>query len=193
MSNNYENNKKKRRSKEIWRTIGIIVASTLCAAMLMSVGSFVKPLFEKEVNPDNLIKEENYWESATGLKETEKGLKIKWNEDGSIVLSGKHNDDNLAGNALYMVQFTQVILDKGTYVFNSGNDDAKKDEFGIMILKNGETIYAEGSDVKIEITENSTPVLFGIYVKNNEYLWNEKLTPTLVPDGSPVEFYQNKK
>lgn len=188
MSKNREN--KKKRSRGVWKTLGIITASVLSTCMLLSVGSFVKTAFTKEVNPDNLIKEENYWESATGLKETAKGLKIKWNEDGSIVLSGKHKDDNLAGNALYKLEFTMLTLDAGTYVFNCGNKDAEKDKFGMFVVQGTEIVYAEDDDVVITVKENSTPVRFGIYVKNNEYLWNEELTPILVPEGSNVSFWK---
>ena len=189
MSKNYNNNKQ-RKSGGFLKVLGMIAASILSTCLVLSVASFFKSTFDKEVNPENLIKYEDYWPAAKGLKESEKGLKFDWKDDGRIVISGKHADNDMTNNALYKIQFTTVFLDEGSYVFNCGNEDAEKDTFGVFYTLDSDIVYAEDNDIVFEVKENGTPVTFGIYVKNNKFILREVFEPTLVPVGEKVSFWK---
>lgn len=144
---------------------------------------------KKELNEDNLINyKDHYIENLS--KESSKGLKMKWNDDGSFVLSGKHSDSDLADTQIYSYGFATITLDPGTYTLCANNKDAEKDTFGLYAEIQGNKLLTEKEgSVTFDVTD-STSVIIGFYVKNNYRLIWEKLCPTLVAGTDSIDFYK---
>ena len=187
-NNNYESNKRKRRGKSVLRTLGIIIASALMSFAFMAFSNFAKEnIFEKDINPDNLLTVEEYNDNL--LEESDKGLKVNWKDDGSLVLSGKHSDDNIANSALYSFEFATLTLDAGDYTLTTGNDDADKEEFGIKVTY-GDTTHYVGADKQVIHLDEETAVTFSVFVKNNRFMAWEKIMPILVEGTDAGDFYK---
>ena len=187
-NNSYESNRKKRKGQNLLRTLGLLLASALLSCAFMAGFNYVQEnFFEKDRNPDNLLTVEEYNDNL--LEESDKGLKVKWNDDGSLVLSGKHSDDNIANAALYSFEFATLTLDAGDYTLTVGNDDADKEEFGLKVTY-GDTTHYVGADKQVIHLDEETAVTFSVFVKNNRTMFWEKLMPTLVEGTEAGDFYK---
>jgi len=181
--------------KKVLKVIALVlVCCTACMTVMHLSGAELKSpteWFEKDVNPDNLIVEKNYADNL--IKETSKGLKVKWNDDGSFVLSGKHEDDNLANAALYESDsFVTVTLVPGDYVLSTGNENADVEKFGLVVRGYGDAAeYVGNKPLKMHV-EEATTISVSFFVKNNLRLWgfNSKILPTLVAGTEAGEFYK---
>lgn len=192
--NNYENNRARRTRKNWIGVTGIILAVVmLTTAALTGVGfatkSFEQNPFNKERNPDNLLTTECYMKNLTD--EFDKGLNVKWNDDGSFVMSGKYEDDQIAKDARFVYEFASITLEAGDYTISTGNDNCKKDEFGLVVYYDGKTEYIGSEEFTLILDEEST-VTVGLFVKNDLRLWSlsSKITPTLVAGTEAGEFYK---
>lgn len=180
------------KAKRILKAICLVAVGALLGGMILHLtGTEINNPWKKEVNENNLIQVEDYLENS--LKDTSAGLKVKKNDDGSFVLSGKHADKDEADNAIYKsAYFVNVNLTAGSeYVLSTGNDRCSTDTFGLYYIMNGETTLVGEKDVKIVATED-TVISIGYFVKNNTYFfsWFSKITPILVPNGENVAFYK---
>lgn len=180
-SNNKENRRKKSKAKK-WITIVCAFLAGLCV-----MGAVSSITAEKDLNPDNLIKVENYFENLP--EKTDGGLEIDWKEDGRFVLSGKHSDDDIANNALYTLAFTNVTLNEGVYTFTPGNYKCDDETYGMYYIINGETpVYVFDDETTIHIDGTST-VEFGFCVKNNYYILYAEFAPVLVSGDKVGSFF----
>ena len=177
---NYEKRKKKSRAKKIL----MIVCAFLAGLFVM--GSVSALTAEKTLNPDNLIKVENYFDNL--MSDSEKGLKVKWKDDGRFVLSGKHSDADIADNSLYTVAFTSVTLNPGVYTLSTGNDKCDDDTYGLYYIKNGESPVYVQEKTSISI-DSITPVEIGFYVKNNYNIIYAEFAPVLVSGDKVGTFF----
>ena len=179
--------------KRVLSAIGIFLAIlTVVFSVLHLSGVEMKTpdkWFDKERNPDNLLTTECYMKNLT--KEFDKGLNVKWNDDGSFVMSGKYEDEKLAKEARFVYEFATVQLAAGDYTISTGNDNCKKDEFGLVVYYNGQTEYVGSEPYTIPLDEEST-VTIGLFVKNDLRLWSlsSKITPTLVAGTEAGDFYK---
>ena len=177
----FNKNKAKRIAKKV---IALILAF---AAGCAAVGGYVALTREKPLNENNLIKTP-YFENVTKLEETAKGLKIKWDDDGTFAISGKHVDDNLANNAHYEVAFVQVFLEEGTYMFSSGCKSADDDTYGLFIEYNGKKQYAY-TEASMIVIDTPTTVTIGFFVKNNYRVVYADFEPVLVKGDKAQGFF----
>lgn len=179
------------KAKRILKMVALVMVGALLGGMLLHLtGTEIKNPFDREVNDKNLIKVEDYVKNLS--EKTAKGLKIDWKDDGSFVLSGKHEDDNEANNAIYKSDyFVNVNLTAGDYVISTGNDHCDTERFGLYYVMNGTTTLVGAKNLTITVTED-TVISIGYFVKNNEYFFSltSKITPILVADGQDVEFYK---
>lgn len=169
-------------------TVGAFILALITC--LMAVINVFGIDFKKEVNPDNLLKYEDYDKNL--LKdETSKGMKIKWYDDGSFALYGKHEDETLSPTQFVDYKFASVYLSVGTYVLSANNDDAG-DDFGLYVtVDNGTNIQRTNKgEVKFSVTEESVPVQIGWYVKNDQRIIFEKIEPTIASGTVAIEFYK---
>ena len=182
----FNKNKAKRIAKKV---IALILAF---AAGCAAVGAYTALTREKPLNENNLIKYENYFENVTSLEETDKGLKIKWDDDGTFAISGKHADNDLSNNAQYKLAFTQVLLTEGTYMFSSGNESADDDTYGLYI-EYGDKIAYTYSDATVVTIDTPTTATVGFFVKNNYRVVYADFEPVLVPGDKAQGFFAEEE
>ncbi len=183
MSNNYRNTPRRKRSaRKVWKVLGMAVAVLALLAVVVGLfgNSFSNP-FEKDINPNNLIKvDKNYIRSQN----TNHGVEIDVSDNGTIKLSGEATSD-------YNVKLATVELAKGTYTL-SGLDEPNMDEC-FMYLNYGSSGRAisgtESATFTIDETMTVTIVLtwmegckFNIF---NYY----KIQPVLVKGEAAGSFY----
>lgn len=182
MSKNYNNNNKQRKSGGVWKMVGIIVASVLSTCILLSIGSFVKTAFEKEVNPNNLIKvDENYIKTQN----TNRGVEIEVADDGTIELSGKATSD-------HVVTIATVSLEPGWYTL-SGLESPDLNEFYLYGVYgvSGQAIAGMDSAV-FEVTAPTDIVIKLSWTEDVSFNWfsDRKIQPVLVEGKVAGDFYK---
>lgn len=141
-------------------------------------------------NEQNLLSYEQYDKNQTNIEKTSCGLHVKFKDDGSIVLYGKHNDANLTAQQRYESTFSNLILDAGTYTLSAGNTNADEDTFGLFVYVNGERFYVKNGQVTFTVTESNSAAVVGWFVKNNYWILYEKLYPTLASGKDAIAFYE---
>jgi hypothetical protein len=181
----------------------VLAASALLASVAFLSKGFtntdVTSWFERELNPDNLIKEENYVDNLED--ELENGLKINYKDSGEIVLYGKVDDDSITGDQTPdPITFVSVTVDPGkVYTLSSGNKNASEKTFGLQcewVDANGEKVSAKAADdaLKIDLTKHTEAVTLTIsfYYENDVTYFgiNSYLRPTLVVGESAGDFYK---
>ena len=188
MKKRYENQntgRKKRRRLSGKSIVRIVIAAVLA---LVAVVGLVAVFAPKETNPDNLLQYKNY---SNMLTESTEGLKVKWDDDGSFTLSGKHKSQDTLNNSKYMSPFASVLLEPGKYYFSSGNERADHDTYGLYFVKDGQyhEVCADVAEIDVE---TATIIQVGFFVKNNKNIIYADFEPVLVPDGSSTSFYAEK-
>ena len=204
----------KRRNNDNGRRMSVknLAVILVCAifagsALLAAVGFMSKGFtntdvgswFEKELNPDNLIKKENY--NSKLDDELENGLKIKWKDNGEIVLSGKVDDTKITGEqspAPY--PFTSVTVEPGeVYTISSGNKSCDEKTFGLFVEwkdSDGVTQSVKVADdaVKLDFSdyEEEVTLTISIYYQNDVTYFGLQsyLRPVLVEGDTAGEFYK---
>lgn len=181
----------------------VLAASTLLASLGFLLKGFtnrdVTSWFERELNPDNLIKEENYVDNLAD--ELKNGLKVNYKDSGEIVLYGKVDDDTKTGDQQPdPITFVSVTVDPGkVYTLSSGNKNSSEKTFGLQcewVDANGEKVSAKAADdaLKIDLTKHTEVVTLTIsfYYENDvTYLGIfSYLRPTLVVGESAGDFYK---
>lgn len=186
----------------------IIVCAVLAASTLLASVGFlsrgftntdVTSWFKRELNPDNLIKEENYVDNLED--ELKNGLKVDYKDSGEIVLYGKVDDDSITGDQQPdPITFVSVTVDPGkVYTLSSGNKNVSEKTFGLQcewVDANGEKVSAKAADdaLKIDLTKHTEAVTLTIsfYYENDvTYLGIfSYLRPTLVVGESAGDFYK---
>ncbi len=205
--NRRKNGEGRKRMSFTHLAVIIICAVLAASALLASVGFLSKGFtntdvgswFERELNPDNLIKEENY--SSNLEDELDNGLRINWKDSGEIVLYGKVDDDNVTGDQTPdAIPFVSVTVDPGkVYTLSSGNKNADEKTFGLLCEWNdttGENVSAKAADdaLKIDLTEYTEAVTLtiSIYYENDVTYFglNSYLRPCLVEGEEAGDFYK---
>ena len=179
---NYEKRKRKGRAKKII----CLVCAFLAGLMVMSGVSALTT--EKQLNPNNLLNKKDNYVTAL-LEETDKGLKIDWTDNGSFVLSGKHDDDNEANNSMYRFAFAEIELEPGTYTLSHGNKKASDETYGLYVQYDGmikHNVY--GSSTTFELDKDTT-VIIGFAVKNKINIIYAKFEPVLVKGDKVGSFF----
>ena len=177
---NFKSNKRRRgKGKAIASVIAAVFAAVL---LLVGIVALTAP---KELNPDNLLK---YSEYVNKLEESKEGLKVKWDDDGSFALSGKHESNDTSNNSKYKSPFASVVLDKGNYLISTGNDNCDSEKYGMYYVLDGEYYEVCGDVLKIKV-DSKTVLEVGFFVKNNVRIIHADFEPVLVPEGSSVSFY----
>ena len=195
-SNSNNHNSGGRRTKiSFGAIVAIVLAGVLFTTATTTAIGFaskgftnnnIESWFEKELNEDNLIKEENYCKVDS---ETAKGLKIKIKDDGSIFLSGCQDEEKVTGDSYYDVKFVDVTVEAGKYILSSGNDKASKDTFCLQYdyISDGEKQvgWVYDDPVPLEFTETTTITLSIAVVRGERFFGIQSyLRPVLVPDGA---------
>ena len=148
--------------------------------------------FERDINPDNLIKRDDYVEALP--EETEGGLSLDWRKNGSVRISGKLEESN-PSDSFYRVVFTDVTLPAGKYTLSCGNDKANTNTFGLRMEYNlgaeKQSIDVGAEDFTFEL-DSETTVVLSIFVAKNERFYgiNSFINPILVSEGQTVSFYK---
>ena len=176
---------RKRRRMSGKSIVSLIVAVFIALLAVVGIGAVTAP---KELNPDNLLKYKNY---VNKLEESEEGLKIKWDDDGSFTLSGKHESDNTINNSKYTNPFASVVLERGTYLISTGNERCDSESYGLYYQINGNYYEVYGDTLKFEV-EKTTVIEVGFFVKNNKRIIHADFEPVLVPEGCSTSFYADK-
>ncbi len=210
MSNkNYYRNRNsqsdKGRSNFSWGgVIAIVVAAFLFFTSAIGGLAFISAgfnnmdpttWFERELNPDNLIKKENYSKQFPDkLPDEKKGdLEFKIKDDGTIVLKGQYKDADAADNHNETWALTSVTLPAGEYTLSMGNTkNNEKELFGLVAQIGGNAPeYVGANDLKFELTEETT-VTISVYVNNDNRFFgiHSYIRPILVSGDVAVEYYK---
>ena len=180
MSKNYNN--KQRKSGDVWKMVGIIVVSVLSTCMLLSVVSFAKTTFAGEVNPHNLIKVD---ETYIKTQNTNRGVEIEVEKDGTIELSGKATSD-------HVVTIATVSLEPGWYTL-SGLESPDLNEFYLYGVYgvSGQAIAGTDSAV-FEVTAPTDIVIKLSWTEDVSFNWftDHKIQPVLVEGKVAGDFYK---
>ena len=176
---------------------GVILSTVTTAGIgILSKGftdSDVQGWFQRELNEDNLIKVDDYVEID---EETDKGLKIKIRDDGTVVLSGCQDETEDPDDSYYDIKLADVTVEPGTYTLSAGNDRASKDTFCLQYeyISGDEKIVNwvyDGSQT-LTFTETTT-ITLSIAVVRGEHFFGimSYLRPVLVPEGTAnTDYYK---
>lgn len=208
--NYYRNNKAsdrgyKRSSKPSWGgVVAIVVAALLFFTASVSALAFVSDgftktdpttWFERELNPDNYIKRENYSDQFPDkLANADKGdLTFNIKDDGTIVLKGEYNDSTAANDYNCSWLLTAVTLPAGEYTLSMGNTKHNEEGlFGLMAEIGGRAPeYVGETDFKFTLTEETNVNIY-VYVDNCNKFYgiNSYIRPILVAKDVAVEYYK---
>ena len=173
--------KKSFKGKRLGKTIAIFIAGVLlCTGLVTAIGGLsngfdnMNPMswFEKDANPDNLIKVDNNY---IATQDTNRGVKIKVNEsNGEIKLTGE-------ATSAHQVTVQKVTLDPGKYQI-SGMKDVNVDECYLGVNVGG-VIYkagVEGSDTFTVGSQTEVTVYISWVDEHNFGLLGMKILPELV-------------
>ena len=190
MSNYSNSNSRKFTFKRLLRIVALVLASAAVSAVIVfAFGGlkFENPL-DKKLNPDNLLSYSDY-DKTLMIEDTNYGVKIKWKDNGAIVINGKNNDNTLDDNEVRYYAFATKTLDPGTYTI-SGYEKANLSELGIYVKlpDQNDYIYADTKTDSFTLSE-ATTVEIGFYIGNGKYFFNKTLYPTLVSGDTAGEFY----
>ena len=184
----YRKNSTKRSFKNAIKWIALVlVTATLSAVAVFAFGGLkaTNP-FDKELNPDNLLKYENYDKNQL-LTDTGYGVEFKWNENGSIRVNGKNGDPTVKENEVKEYVFTSLTLEPGVYTL-SGYEKGKLNTLGLFVEVPGKQTYYTKPDVTFFIEETTT-VTVGIFVGNDVNFVLQDVKPVLVKGNTAGSFY----
>ena len=208
--NYYRNNKAsdsgyKRSSKPSWGgVVAIVVAAGLFFTAAISGFAYMSDgftnmdpttWFERELNPDNLIKKENYSKQFPDkLPDEKKGdLEFKIKDDGTIVLKGQYKDADASDNHNQIWALTSVTLSAGEYTLSMGNTENNEEGlFGLVAEIGGKAPeYVGATDLKFEVTEETT-VTISVYVNNDNRFFgiHSYIRPILVGKDAKVQYFK---
>ena len=197
---------KTKSKKSVGKIIVMILALTMLAGAAMTGFAYCNKnaaegkfnIFGKDLNENNLIKRENYHDAL--LQNADCGINMKWKDDGHIVLSGKVKaEDEAPINEYFKHHFTTLDLAPGIYTLSIGNDNVKKDSYGIYYeyFDNNAgrcTGYVSSEAAVLDLSQAgpSTMLKLSVFVKSDVTLmgWQSKIYPTLVEGQEPGQFYK---
>ena len=177
------------RSRRLPQWTLILLSVLVSCLVLTTVGALstgftdwkVTEWFEKEVNPDNLIKVENYQIKS---EKPNGGPEFEVKDDGTIKVSGK------AANYREKV-VASVTLEPGTYTIGGYKSDMEK--MSLAIVFNGEIHYAgDDSDVTgatFTVTETVVATVKLVIAKDTNFLLSATVRPTLGNGSEEIDFY----
>lgn len=175
------------KKKRTLRTIAICALLVIVSTISLSVVGFASDGFQnkdvmtwldKEVNEKNLIKAENY--QIEDEQDDGKGIKARVNEDGVIKLSGKATSDNS-----FVV--CTVELAPGEYTISGVKST---DNYGLQVTGADNLIAKAGTSSDTFTIETAQTVTVSIYVTEDTWLFNKKITPVLVSGADAGDFYE---
>ena len=197
---------KTKSNKSVGKIIVMILALTMLAGAVMTGFAYCNKnaaegkfnIFGKDLNENNLIKRENYHDAL--LQNADCGINMKWKDDGHIVLSGKVKaEDEAPINEYFKHHFTTLELAPGIYTLSTGNDNVKKDSYGIYYeyFDNNAircTGYVSSKEAVLDLSQAGPCTMLKLYVfvKSDVRLmgWQSKIYPTLVEGQEPGQFYK---
>ena len=167
----------------------IVLVAVLCCGVLGGLsGGFsnwdVKTWFDKEVNPDNLLKVGEYSLEST---EGKIGIDVKVDEKGVIKLSGKATAD-------FEEDVVTLKLNPGTYTL--GGCESTINKSGLKISYNGIEHYAgidddeEGATFTITEEMGSVSATVFVFVADGERAPLLPIKPTLAKGEEEISFYK---
>lgn len=182
----------KNEKSSVWLSLLVILLLFGIFAGALTVFKGNSPIsLSKNINEDNLIT----IDCLTEMRETDQvnaGMKIKWNDDGSFVLSGRNDDPNLSKQGKSHYEFAILKLTEGgRYTLNAGNKDASDTTFGVYAVVGNNTYYTKGKTgtVTFDVPANSE-VKIGWFVHDELFLIYEKLAPSLAFGEKAITFYE---
>ena len=162
-----------------------VLASTFLGVLSGGYSNWdVKTWFDKEPNPDNLIKVANYSIEST---EGSIGVDVKVNEKGVITLSGK-------ATANFEEDVATMTLNPGTYTLGGCNSTVNKS--GLKIVYKGIEHYAgidndkDGATFTITEEMGAVSATVYVYVMEGERAPLLPIKPTLAKGEEEINFYK---
>jgi hypothetical protein len=179
----------KKRMPRWANNLCIVLAAVLCCAVLGGLSSGftnwdTESWFDKEANPDNLIKVENY---LIQTEEGTQGIDIDVDEKGVIKLSGKATED-------FEEAVVTLNLTPGTYTL--GGMNSQKGKSGLKIEYNGITHYAgidsetEGETFTISEDEGTVTATVYVFVDDDKSAPLLPIKPTLAKGDEEISFWK---
>lgn len=179
----------KKRMPRWANNLCIVLVAVLCCAVLGGLSSGftnwdTETWFDKDPNPDNLIKVDNY------LIKDEKGsqgIEVDVDEKGVIKLSGKATED---------VEIAVVTLNLAPGTYTLGGFNSQKGKSGLKIEYNGITHYAgiddetEGETFTISAEEGTVAATVYVFVEDGERAPLFSIKPTLAKGEEEIGFYK---
>lgn len=185
MSRRNSNNNYK--TKRTWKTIGILLLAIIGVTFLTSSVGFMSGGFmesnplewmERDLNPDNLIKVDQYL--IKDDHDDNKGIELSVDDNGVIKMNGKATSDNT---------FTIVEVDllPGTYTISGLKST---DNYGLMVVGGTQINAKSGGSSATFTVETAQRVAVQLYVKEDTRVFYKTVRPVLVMDKDPGSFYE---
>ena len=168
----------KNKTKRTLKRIGLILAIALVGGVFGAFAASGTSMFDRDLNPDNLIKVENY--VVKDKDDNGNGIDVKVDDDGVIKLNGKATADDE-----YTV--TELVLEPGEYTLSGFKSD--KSKVGLKATFGTSEHYA-GTSSDTFVLESSTTVTIVVYVADDHYCLNTTIKPVLVTGDEAGEFYK---
>ena len=168
----------KQKTKRTIKRIAIILAIAVCGGIFGAMAMNAMPSLEKETNPDNLIKAENYL-----IKDGEdngRGVKLTVKDDGTIKMTGKATSDDT-----FIID--ELTLEPGTYTISGV--DSKLDGVGLKAVFGANEHYA-GLNSDTFVLESATTVQIVLYAAEDSVSVSRTVRPVLVEGTAAGEFYE---
>lgn len=180
-NNNDKDFKKKRTLRNIAIGVCICFAATFGASLVgFATNGFTEKdptvWFEKQLNPDNLIKVDDYL--IEDGQDDGNGVKVKIDENGVIKLNGTAQKD-------VEYHLCDVVLEPGEYTISGIKSDVKS---GLKVT--GANLEAKAGTSGATFTvEYVQTVSISIYVAEDTFSFNRTIEPCLVSGDAAGSIY----
>ena len=178
-----------RRSRRLPQWAIVVLSVLVSCLVLTTVGALstgftdwkVTEWFEKEVNPDNLLKAENYVLKTSKVNE---GLEFTVDDYGVIKVDGKASKD-------YEAVIATITLEPGTYTIGGYDSDANK--MSLAIVVNAEVHYAgnegELSGATFTVEETTAATVKLVIAEDANFILAATVRPTLAVGLEEIDFF----
>ncbi len=166
------------------KKIIIIIAVVLGIAAISSLAVFTDGFTEwdiRDVNPDNLIKVENY-SSTLDARRTD-GLKVYFDEDGAITVDGENS-----GTTDIKIEVATITLAKGQYTFGTSARGVDDKTYYMSLETTDLNIMADDGEDSTFIVDTETEFVIYIVVCAGEKI-DTTFKPVLVTGDDVGSFY----
>lgn len=172
----------------------VLVAVAVCGVIGSRTSGFTKmdTLFDRDLNADNMIKQEAYTDAVKAGYVDGAGITVSPEKDGRIRITGKYIPSDESKTPL-KIKVAEIKLDKGTYTFTTGKNGVNKAaslSTAYMSAEVGSESYnADFNNAQFTVAADNTTVTIYINVAVTTGEQDMTFYPTLVAGEKAGAFY----